>query len=283
MTSRDQLLRALDWQVEAGADEAVADATLDRYALSKAPSASRPAPQPATPPAAAATLPPDPAPPPQPRRPATPDVGRDEDARAAAAAATSLDELKAAVEAFEGCALKKTATTTVFADGVGGAPLMIVGEAPGREEDRAGLPFVGRAGQLLDRMLAAIGHSRAENAYITNMIFWRPPGNRDPDAGELAACLPFVERHIELAAPKVLVFTGNASAKTMLQTTTGITRLRGKWHDFRTSGMAEAGAPAIPAVATFHPAYLLRQPVQKRETWMDLLAIRERLEAADAA
>jgi uracil-DNA glycosylase len=198
-------------------------------------------------------------------------------ARAAAEGAPTLADLRAAVEAFEGCALKETATHTVFADGAEGASAMFIGEAPGADEDRVGRPFVGVSGQLLDRMIAAIGLSRSLNAYITNILFWRPPGNREPSSEEIALCLPFVMRHIELVRPKVLVFLGGPSAKTLLGRAEGITRLRGRWQDFRTQGMLERGEPPIAAMAMFHPAYLLRTPGAKREAWRDLMAIKARL------
>jgi DNA polymerase len=153
---------------------------------------------------------------------------------------------------------------------------MIIGEAPGAEEDRKGEPFVGASGHLLDRMLSAIGLAR-ENIYITNVLFWRPPGNRNPTSAEVAACLPFVQRHIELVAPRILVFVGAAVAKTLLDRTEGITRLRGKWYDYQLPGAA-AGAPPIPALAMLHPDYLLRTPAQKQFAWRDLLALRAKLE-----
>jgi DNA polymerase len=154
---------------------------------------------------------------------------------------------------------------------------MFIGEAPGADEDRIGRPFVGVSGQLLDRMIAAIGLSRLIHAYITNILFWRPPGNREPSSEEIALCLPFVMRHIELVRPKVLVFLGGPSAKTLLGRAEGITRLRGRWQDFRTQGMLERGEPPIAAMAMFHPAYLLRTPGAKREAWRDLVAIKARL------
>jgi uracil-DNA glycosylase len=161
----------------------------------------------------------------------------------------------------------------VFADGNPEARVMFVGEAPGADEDRQGLPFVGVSGQLLDRMLASIGLDRATGFYITNIVFWRPPGNRTPTTNEIAVCLPFLERHIELVAPKVLVCLGGPSAKTLLGRAEGITRLRGQWHSYASPRMA---AP-IDAMAVFHPAYLLRSPAHKREAWRDLLEIRDRL------
>jgi DNA polymerase len=190
-------------------------------------------------------------------------------AREAARAASDLAALRAALERFEGVSLRRTATNLVFADGNPAADVMLVGEAPGADEDRMGLPFVGVSGQLLDRMMAAIGLDRT-TFYITNVCFWRPPGNRKPTDLELAAQKPFVERHIELVAPKVLVLVGAAAAQGLLGTTEGITRLRGRWFQY---ALGESGR-TIPAMPIFHPAYLLRQPAQKRETWRDLLKLK---------
>jgi DNA polymerase len=170
--------------------------------------------------------------------------------------------------------LKLTANRTVFADGNPEARLMIVGEAPGAEEDRQGLPFVGPAGQLLDRMLASIGLDRG-SAYITNVVYWRPPGNRNPTGAEIATCLPFLVRHIELVAPAVLALAGGTAAKALLATTEGIMKLRGRWFTYESPGLARP----IPVRAIFHPAFLLRSQGQKREAWRDLIAIRKRLEA----
>ena len=194
-------------------------------------------------------------------------------ARALAGAADSLDALKDAIARFDGLPLKATATNLVFADGNPQAKLMLVGEAPGAEEDRRGLPFVGAAGQLLDRMLAAIGYDRT-TCYITNIVNWRPPGNRKPSPAEMSLCQPFIERHITLVNPAVLVLLGDTAAKTLTGRSEGITRLRGRWFDWK---IPKTGA-AIPAMPTFHPAYLLRSPGQKREAWMDLLAIKKKLE-----
>jgi uracil-DNA glycosylase family 4 len=191
-------------------------------------------------------------------------------AREAARAAPDLAALKAALARFDGVSLSRTATNLVFADGNPAAKIMLVGEAPGADEDRLGLPFVGVSGQLLDRMMAAIGLDRT-SFYITNVCLWRPPGNRKPTDIELAAQKPFVERHIELVAPRVLVLVGAAAAQGLLGTTEGITRLRGRWFQYR---LSENG-PTIPALPIFHPAYLLRQPAQKRETWRDLLKLRD--------
>ncbi len=259
-------LAALDFQIAMGADMAIGEDPLDRYALSAAAAeqkAKAPA-QAATPESAKATPPPvlvkaDP-------------IG---DARAMASDASSLDALEAALAAFEHCELKHGARSLVFCDGRPQARVMIIGEAPGRDEDIQGRPFVGRAGQLLDRMLAAIGLSReatdAEAAvYITNILPWRPPQNRDPKPEEIAMLKPFVERHVELVSPDLLVLMGNISCQAMLGRR-GITRLRGNWSEV-------LGLPALPM---FHPAYLLRNPPAKREAWADLLALKARLKRGE--
>jgi uracil-DNA glycosylase len=194
-------------------------------------------------------------------------------AREAARTAPSLDVLRALLEKFDGCALKSTATRLVFADGNPQARIMFVGEAPGREEDIEGLPFVGRSGKLLDRMIAAIGLDRS-NAYIANVIPWRPPGNRTPTPQETQICLPFIQRQIELVNPDVLVTLGNPSTQTLLSTREGIMKTRGRWFDYDT------GTRVIRALATFHPAYLLRSPSYKRMAWQDLRAIAKALEQA---
>jgi uracil-DNA glycosylase family 4 len=191
-------------------------------------------------------------------------------ARQAAKSAASLDQLRAILERFEGCALRNTATQLVFADGNPQARVMFVGEAPGREEDLAGLPFVGRSGKLLDRMLAAIGLDRT-SAYIANIVPWRPPGNRTPTPQEASICLPFTLRQIELCNPDVLVCLGGPSAAALLETRDGITKTRGRWFAFQT------GTREIRATATFHPAYLLRTPLSKRLAWRDFLAIKKAL------
>jgi uracil-DNA glycosylase len=191
-------------------------------------------------------------------------------AREAARTAPTLDALRTLLENFEGCALRNTATRLVFADGNPQARIMFVGEAPGRDEDIEGLPFVGRSGKLLDRMIAAIGLDRSK-AYIANVIPWRPPGNRTPTPQETQICLPFIQRQIELVNPDVLVTLGNPSTQTLLQTREGIMRTRGKWFDYDT------GTRVIRAMATFHPAYLLRSPSYKRMSWQDLRAIAKAL------
>jgi DNA polymerase len=261
-------LATLRWLVEIGADEALLETPLDRFSAPPPPAApaARPAPAPARPAPVAAVPAPAVMAAPQPAAQAV------LSAREAAAAAKSLDELKAALAAFEGCALKATATNLVFSDGNPAARIMLVGEAPGADEDRQGKPFVGVSGQLLDRMLGAIGLDRT-SVYITNVIPWRPPANRTPSAAELAACLPFMQRHIALANPQILVLIGGISAKALLDTTEGIMRLRGKWRTYQTPDMPAA----IPVLPTYHPAYLLRQPSQKRDSWRDLLSIKQKI------
>ncbi|RUM97313.1 uracil-DNA glycosylase [Pseudaminobacter arsenicus] len=202
---------------------------------------------------------------------AIPDEGQAALARELAASANTLDELRRHLEAFEGCNLKYTAKNTVFADGNPDAAVMLVGEAPGRDEDMEGLPFVGRSGQLLDRILAAIGLDRT-SAYIANVIAWRPPGNRTPTPHETEICRPFIERQIELANPKVLVTLGGPSAKLLLNTTEGILRLRGGWRQHVTKT-----GTVIPAMPTLHPAYLLRNPAHKKLAWRDFLEVKVRL------
>jgi uracil-DNA glycosylase family 4 len=204
--------------------------------------------------------------------PAAPQNSAADDSATLAKTATTLDELAAALESFEGCGLKKTAKSTVFSDGVSSARIMVVGEAPGQDEDRTGKPFVGRSGQLLDAMMATIGLSRADNLYIANVIPWRPPGNRAPSVDELETCKPFIMRQIELVAPEIIVLVGGTSAKTLLNTETGITRLRGKWQTL------EIGGRDIPALPFFHPAYVLRRPETKIDVWADLCALKQKLD-----
>ena len=206
-----------------------------------------------------------------------PDVGQAvAQARELAAAAADLTALKAAIEAFEGCALRfeGAAHQAVFARGNPEAPLMIIGEGPGQEEDARGEPFVGRAGQLLDRMLAAAGLT--DRVFITNTVFWRPPGNRTPTPAEQIACAPLVERAIQLVQPKMLLLVGGASAKALLKREEGILSLRGRWFEWRGEDGTE-----LPAMPTLHPAFLLRQPAAKKKAWSDLLTLTERLDRPD--
>ena len=252
----DEALAALAWQIDLGADEAILDTPVNRFELDHKPVKPAKAEQPAAIPKAAPAQKPAP----------------EAQSGGLAAACQDLDALKAAITLFDGCALKQGARNTVFADGVRGARVMIVGEAPGRDEDLQGLPFVGASGQLLDKMFAAIGLSRKSvdpktGIYITNTLPWRPPQNRDPLPEELAMMLPFLHRHIELARPEILVTMGNPSTKTLLNTNTGITRMRGTW----------AEVLGIPTMPMLHPAALLRGPEKKRDAWADLLVIKDRL------
>ncbi|MEO0882498.1 MAG: uracil-DNA glycosylase [Pseudomonadota bacterium] len=193
-------------------------------------------------------------------------------AQSLAADADTLQALKAAIESYEGCPLKEGAMNTVVFDGTEGAPVMVIGEGAGGTEDQVGLPFVGKAGKLLDKMLAAIDLDRTANAFITNVTYWRPPGNRNPEPDELAVCRPFVDRMIELVSPKMIIAAGGVSAKSLLRTSTGIMRLRGKWVDYETPG-----GFTCPLMPTFHPAYLLRRPQDKSRAWRDLLAVKRQL------
>ena len=242
----------LEWQVELGAVDAISETPIDRYGLEAKvakPKVSQ------TPVARAASV---------------PEIDPVEVAKSLAIGAADLDSLKAALAAFDHCELKRGANNLVFADGSPSARVMVIGEAPGRDEDLQGFPFVGRAGHLLDKMFAAIGMARSAEGlagvYITNVLPWRPPQNRDPKPEEIAMMRPFVERHIELAQPDLIVLMGNISCQAMLGRR-GITRLRGNWQEV-------AGVPALPM---FHPAYLLRNPHAKREAWADLLALQSRL------
>ena len=287
MVEPRQIAALLRWYQEIGVDEAIGPAPVDWTRLASTTTFDRePAISARSPSRSAAAAPPPAMPPPATlSRPAprTADLtlGGEPavaDAQAVAAAATTLAELEAAVRGFDGCALKMTASTTVFADGNPAADVMVIGEAPGAEEDRRGKPFVGPAGQLLDRMLAAIGLDRTESAYITNVLPWRPPGNRQPNTTELNTCLPFCERHIALKAPRVVILAGGTSAKALLRTTDGIMRLRGRWRALEVPGLPAA----VPTMAIFHPAFLLRQPASKREAWRDLVQIRKRLRELSA-
>jgi uracil-DNA glycosylase len=253
----ENLAAILRWYAEMGADIAVDDVPHDRFAESAA--AGRPRPAAAVSPEIAVAARPAVAEP----AAALPASAVEAAARESAAAAQSLDDLREQLSRFEGCGLKVTATQLVFGDGNPDAQIMFVGEAPGAEEDRQGVPFVGRAGQLLDKMLASIGLDRSK-VYIANVAPWRPPGNRTPTPTETAACLPFTRRQIELVDPKILVCLGSASAQTLLGSKEGIMRMRGRWFTYL------GGGKEIRALAMLHPAYLLRQPAQKKLAWQDL-------------
>jgi len=271
----------LQWYANSGVDEAMEDAPVDYFALSQADARPKPRP-PATQAAAspAAAIAPAASIAPRAAAPAAitkATAGLVADARAAAAQCTTLAELKAAIEAFEGCPLKKHATNTVFADGTPTAPVMFIGEAPEADEDRQGIPFCGAHGQLFDRMLAAIDLSRERNAYLTNALFWRPPGNRPPSQDELEICQPFVEKHIALVKPRVLVLVGGVAAKSLLGESAGITRLRGKRHAHHNPLLDTP----IATYAIFHPSYLLRQPAHKGLAWKDLLQVKQHIESSN--
>ena len=255
----------LAFYLEAGVDCALSDTAVDRLADPDLLPAAAETPKPVR---IAAPVPPS-APAPRGEAAPAPEAAI-QSAREAARTAPSLEALRALMENFEGCALKSTATRLVFADGNPQARIMFVGEAPGREEDIEGLPFVGRSGKLLDRMIAAIGLDRS-SVYIANVIPWRPPGNRTPTPQETQICLPFIQRQIELVNPDVLVTLGNPSTQTLLSTREGIMKTRGRWFDYDT------GTRTIRAIATFHPAYLLRSPSYKRMAWQDLRAIAKAL------
>jgi DNA polymerase len=273
--SREETLATLDWLVEAGADEAIGETPVDRFSAKSppprgevnavqqrqvggtgtAPSSRQPAPLAQIKPATLSPL-------------ATDGYGS---AVEIAARCATLPDLKSALDAFEGSQLKRLATNTVFADGNPASRIMLIGEAPGRDEDAAGLPFVGRAGKLLDRMMAAIGLDRS-TFYIINVMPWRPPDNRNPDPGEVAMCIPFLRRHIELAQPKILVLLGAVSARHVLGVNDGIMKLRGRWLEYR------IGTEMIPVLPTLHPAYLLRQPAHKKLAWRDLQSVADKLD-----
>jgi len=280
MNSAD-LHAALQWQIDAGCDECVADQPIDRFQVSE----SMPAPlqvpaqaAPAAPPSAGATA-----------RQDAPGVSRgtkvdpvevDNNRQIRTAleltqAAKTIEELKQALSDFDGCPLKKTATNMVFYDGPADARLMLIGEAPGADEDRQGVPFVGPSGQLLNAILDSVGLYR-EQVMISNTVFWRPPGNRTPTGQETAVCKPFIERLVELVDPKILVCVGAPAAHTMLGETQGISRLRGKWFTFQTPRLSHP----IQTTALFHPAYLLRTPIKKRDVWADIRMIKAKLDDA---
>lgn len=263
---------ALEFYVDSGVDVAIADAPIDRFKVIEPPptliqSASAPPSQTSTP----ASIP----------------LGKSEAAlqtTALAKAANSLDELRDAIANFDGIALKKTATNLVFSDGHPKADVMLIGEAPGADEDRQGKPFVGVSGQLLDKMLGCIGLDRSsedpEKAfYISNIINWRPPGNRTPSDGEIEVSLPFIERHIQLVKPKLIILCGGVSAKALLGSNESVSKIRrAGWHDYLPqTDILKDGASPIPAIATYHPAYLLRTPAQKRASWADMLKIQSKL------
>lgn len=255
--NREEMLSVLEWYRAAGVDIAVGEEPVDRFAQRPPPRATPvPAPQAeraAERPAPMLALGGDPA-----------------EARALAAQAQTLGELQAILGAYDGCGLKLRATQLVFADGNPEAQIMLIGEAPGAEEDRQGKPFVGKSGQLLDRMLGAIGLDRSK-VYIANTVPWRPPGNRAPTPEEIALCLPFLQRQVELVAPRIVVTLGGPAMQTVFQTTAGIIKMRGKW------STVSIGAHGVEAIPTLHPAYLLRNPAAKQQAWRDLLNLKMKM------
>ncbi|MEO1159091.1 MAG: uracil-DNA glycosylase [Pseudomonadota bacterium] len=284
-SARAAAAAALQWYAHMGVDEAIGDDCVDGFARS-AELAARRASVPARTeansgggtraplnrPAAPASQ----APRPVPRQPAAaPSMAMDE-VEQLAQSCNSLDELARTLDEFDACPLKRTATQLCFADGLPDAHVMIIGEAPGRDEDEQGRPFVGKSGQLLDKMLACIDLDRAsddpaKSAFISNIVFWRPPGNRKPSTSEVVMCLPFVRRAIELAKPRIVIAAGATPAQALLNTPTGITRMRGTWKTIAT------GSGEVDVMPTLHPSYLLRSPEAKRFAWRDLLAVKAKL------
>jgi len=263
---QQEALGILQWYVDAGVDEVIQDLPRDYCVAPIAPTitaVSTPAKEVPKPTSSIAT--------PPPHHSLAAAIA---DARKLADSVQTLADLEKAVREFDGCAIKRTATNTVFADGNPAAKLMLIGEAPGAQEDIQGIPFCGPSGKLLDRMFGAIGYDRT-SFYITNTLFWRPPGNRQPNPEELAICQPFVEKHIALIDPELLVLVGGTATKAVLGTEQGITRLRGKRFTYRTPYRDKE----YPVAVVYHPSYLLRQPAQKRATWQDLLAIKSSLES----
>lgn len=269
--TREDALATLGWLIDAGADEAILDTPVDRLkgpspaSAQRANDISREA-SPSVRPAAANIV----------QQAAEVSLSTAPGAaRALAGTCRTLAELKSALESFDGGELKRGASKTVFGDGSPTAKIMLIGEAPGRDEDAQGIPFVGRAGKLLDQMIAAIGLDRTK-VYITNVLPWRPPQNRDPSPEEAASCLPFLQRHIELINPEILILLGAVSARYVLGTSEGILRLRGKWDVYQSA--SGDGLRSVPTMPTLHPAYLLRQPAAKRLAWRDLCSVAEKME-----
>lgn len=284
MTTADPIA-LLQWHLESGVDETLSREAVSRLKLVTSPMESlaqhgqdeesefsAPMPQPsqsrAAAPMPAASKPAAPLPPP---------VAAGPSSRALANECNTLAELEEAVRNFDGCSLKRFAARTVFSDGDKSADLMVIGEAPGAQEDQEGIPFCGPSGKLLDKMLRAIGRSRESGYYITNMVFWRPPGNRTPTPEEILLCLPFVEKHIALIKPKALLLAGATPIKALLATETSVSRLRGKKFEYRNQYLESN----ITTFATYHPSYLLRQPSQKRLSWIDMLTVQAYLRGAD--
>lgn len=284
---RHPLKAALEWHLDVGADEPLLDHPVDRTAMPELPKRDAPA-KGASSPSSSSSAEPAPLFMAEPAGPAAIDLPGAAAARLEAEnlarGASNLEELRAALAAFDGLAVKKTATQMVFSDGNPAAPVMLIGEAPGADEDRLGKPFVGVSGQLLDKIFAAIGLSRAAEdpahaVYISNILNWRPPGNRTPSPAEVDVSLPFIERHIFLARPKVLILCGAVSAKALLGREEGISKLRGTFHTYvpQTLGITGGDPFSIPAICTYHPSYLLRTPSQKKAAWADMLMLQAKL------
>jgi len=285
-TAYTAVAEVLQWYADMGVDEAIACVPADRFQQSEELIARKPSVPGNTAviqgartrlnrPPASSNHPPRQVP----KQPAAaPSMAMDE-VESLARACTSLDELARTLDQFDACPLKRTATQLCFADGLPGAHVMIIGEAPGRDEDEQGRPFVGKSGQLLDKMLACIDLDRssddpARSAFISNIVFWRPPGNRKPSTSEVMMCLPFVKRAIELAKPRIVIAAGATPAQALLNSPTGITRMRGSWKTI-TTGIGE-----VDVMPTLHPSYLLRSPEAKRYAWRDLVAVKAKLLAA---
>ncbi|MBI1300898.1 MAG: uracil-DNA glycosylase [Alphaproteobacteria bacterium] len=267
--TRKELITALEWYVDHGVDEPIFDAVNDRAVSPKV------SPQRVLSPTHAVLETSEPI--------HTTFLGKSdayEEALKLAQSAKSLDDLRKAIQDFDGIALKKTATNMVFADGNPKAKIMLVGEAPGADEDRLGKPFVGVSGQLLDKILKCINLDRSaekpeESVYISNVLNWRPPGNRTPSPGEIEVSLPFIERHIQLIQPKILILFGGVAAQSLLNSASNISRLRKIWHDYKPQ-TSNVGDYSCPTVATYHPSYLLRTPLQKKAVWADMLMIQKK-------
>ena len=255
MSNQAQAIAILEWYQAMGVDEWVEETPQNRLAAAKVEPSQTTQKAQAEPTTAPAT---------PSNQPYNPPAALIEKTTELAAKASTTDELRDAVMNFKELTICKTATQPVFADGVAEAELMVIGEAPGAQEDRQGIPFCGPSGQLLDKMLEAIGMSRSTNSLITNTVFWRPPGNRTPTPEEIAICQPFVQKHIELLKPKAIMLLGGVAVRSVLDEQTSISRLRGK----------EQQTQAIPTVVSYHPSYLLRQPTQKKLAWQDLLRIK---------
>lgn len=267
LSSHDDPAALLAWYVAMGVDEAHGDEPINRFTQSSNPESAQAKP----PPQNTNKVMPKPVPA-QPAAQASYETAL-EKAIETAGSCKTINDLKHALETFEGCSLKNTATHTVIADGIEGAPLMVISAAPSADEDRTGIAFQGVGGQLLDKMIAAIGYSRETNAYLAHIVPWRPLGNRNPDQQSLILCMPFIKKHIELAQPKAILMLGNATAQNLTSSDVMIARLRGKWQTLSLNGHE------IAAMPTYHPEYLLKHPRYKKDSWQDLLALKEKLES----